>query len=142
MSPTSEQNLDQRVWYWSSTTILEVDMANQQERRTIERVPCRLACHYELTKSVDSSTVKFSEGHGHSINCSGGGMLLLLPEEVERRQVVEIHMLSEVRKTQITKLIEVCWTRLILGSAGVNMYLAGTRFLFELPAPGQWPQTG
>jgi hypothetical protein len=66
-------------------------------------------------------------------------MLLLLPEEVDRRQVVEIHVLSGARKTQSTKLLEVCWTRLILGSAGVNMYLSGTRFLFELPAPGQVP---
>lgn len=116
-------------------------MLSQQDRRNSNRVPCKLACPYELTKPVDSSTVEFSEGHGHSINCSGGGMLLLLPEEMDRRQVVEIHVLSEARKTQSTKLIEVCWTRLISVSAGVNMYLAGTRFLFELPAPVQSPQT-
>jgi hypothetical protein len=68
-------------------------------------------------------------------------MLLLLPEEVDQRQVIEIQVPSEVRKEQITRLVEVCWTRPIPVSAHVKMYLAGTRFLFELPDPGQSPQT-
>jgi hypothetical protein len=63
-------------------------------------------------------------------------MLLLLSEEVNQRQVVEIQVPSEVRKEQITKLVEVCWTRPIPVSAHVKMYLAGTRFLFEFPTPG------
>ena len=111
-------------------------MPNQQERRNNERVPCKHVCTFELTKPVDSSTVKFSEGHGHSINCSSSGMLLLLPEEVTKRQVVEIHVPSGGRKVQSTKLAEVCWTRHISVSAGVNMYLVGIRFLFELPIAG------
>lgn len=110
-------------------------MSNQLERRNKERVPCRLVCSYELTKSVDSNSVKFSEGHGHSINCSGNGMLLLLPEEVDQRQVLAIQVPSKMKKAQSIKLIEVCWTRLISVGAGVNMYLAGTRVLFELPFP-------
>ena len=111
-------------------------MPTQQERRTSERVPCRLACIYELTKPVDSITMQFSEGHGHSINCSGNGMLLLLPEEMDQRQVFEIQVPSEARETQITKLGEVRWTRSILVNARVYIYLVGIRFLFELPALG------
>jgi hypothetical protein len=68
-------------------------------------------------------------------------MLLLLPEEVDQRQVVEIQVPSGARNEQITKLVEVCWTRPIPVTARVKMYLVGTRFLFELPAPGQSPQT-
>jgi hypothetical protein len=68
-------------------------------------------------------------------------MLLLIPEEVDQRQVVEIQVPSEARKEQITKLVEVCWTRAIPVSAHAKMYLVGTRFLFELPAPGQSPRT-
>jgi hypothetical protein len=64
-------------------------------------------------------------------------MLLLLPEEVDKRQVFEIQVPSE----SSTKLVEVCWTRSIPVSARVKMHLVGTRFLFELPAPGQSPQT-
>lgn len=111
-------------------------MPNQQERRKSERARCKLACLYELSKPVDSSTVKISEGHGHSINCSGSGMLLLLPEEVAQRQVFEIQVPSEAESTHITKLGEVCWTRSISVNTRVSMYLVGIRFLFELPALG------
>lgn len=119
----------------SPTTILEIDMPNQQERRDSERVPCRRTYPYELANFVDSSTVEFSEEHGHSINCSGSGMLLLLPEQVDQRKVFEIQVPSEARKEQITKLMEVCWTRLIPVRGCVTMYIVGTRFLFELPVP-------
>jgi len=49
-------------------------------------------------------------------------------------------MSSKEEKKQSTKLVEVCWTRLIPVRARVKMYLVGTRFLFELPALGQSPQ--
>jgi hypothetical protein len=63
-------------------------------------------------------------------------MLLLLPENVNKRQVLEIQVPSEERKKQSTTLVEVCWTRPIPVSARVKMSLAGTHFLFELPVPG------
>jgi hypothetical protein len=94
-----------------------------------------------MTKPVDPSTVKFSEGHGHAINRSARGMLLLLPEKVDQRQVIEIQVPSKAKKKQSIKLVEVCWTRPIPVSARVKMYLAGIRFLFALPAPNQSPQT-
>ncbi len=115
-------------------------MSTPQERRDSERVPCMQAYPYELTKPVDNSTVTLTEGYGYSINRSVGGMLFLLPQEVDRRQVFEIEVPSEARKGQIIKLGEVCWTRSIPVSTRLNMYLVGIRFLFELPAPDQSPQ--
>jgi hypothetical protein len=112
-----------------------------RERRDSKRAPCRLVCPFELTKFVDKSIVKLRKGSGHAINKSVRGMLLLLPVPLNRRQVVEIQVPSEARKTPSTKLVEVCWARPIPVSARVKMYLAGTRFLFELPAPRQSPQT-
>jgi hypothetical protein len=111
-------------------------MPIQRERRDRERISCKFVCPFELMRLVDSSTVKLTKGSGHAINRSIRGMLLLLPERVNKRQVVEIQAPSKVRKPQTTKLMEVCWTRPIPVSARVKMYLAGTRFLFELPAPG------
>ena len=116
-------------------------MPTRQERRDSERVSCKLVVPFELTKPADLSTVKLSEGHGHAINRSGRGMLLLLPEKVNKRQVVEIQVPSKAKKKQSTKLVEVCWTRRIPVETRVNMYLVGTRFLFEIPAPVQSPQT-
>jgi hypothetical protein len=85
--------------------------------------------------------VKLTQGSGHAINRSGRGILLLLPEKVNKRQVVEIQVPSGVEKEQSAKLVEICWTRPIPVDARVKMYLAGSRFLFELPIPGQSPQT-
>jgi hypothetical protein len=67
-------------------------------------------------------------------------MLLLLPAPINRRQVVEIQVPSELRKSPSTKLVEVCWARPIPVRDRVKMYLAGTRFLFELPVHRQLQQ--
>ncbi len=109
-------------------------MPTQQERRDSDRVPSMQACPYELTKSEGSDKVKLSRGQGYSINMSGGGMLLLLPQKVGKRQVFEVQVPSKAKKKERTKLVEVCWTQSIPVSARVNMYLVGTRFLFEPPA--------
>jgi len=98
-------------------------------------VPCKLVCSFELTKLEDSSTAKLITGSGHAINRSVRGLLLLPPEQVNKRQVVEIQLPSKAKKKQSTKLVEVCWTRPISVSARVKMYLAGSRFLFKLPVP-------
>ena len=116
---------------------VKIGMPTQQERRDSERVPCMRACPYELTKPAGDNAVKLSEGYGYSINMSVGGMLLLLPQEVGKRQVLEIRMPSEARKEQIIKVAEVCWAHPIPVGASDNMYLAGIRFLFEPPAPAE-----
>ncbi len=79
-------------------------MPTQQERRDSERIPCKLVCPFELTKPAGADAVTLSEGYGHAINRSVRGMLLLLPENVNKRQVLEIQMPSEERKKQSTTL--------------------------------------
>ena len=115
-------------------------MQGTQERRDSKRAPCRRVCLFKLTKFVNKSTVKLTKGSGHAINKSVMGMLLLLPVPLHRRQVVEIQVPSEAREMPGTKLVDVCWARPISVSDRVKMYLAGTRFFFELPAPRQLPQ--
>ena len=126
----------------SSGQLLRVSQVIQvaEERRDSKRAPCRVVCPFKLTKFVDKSTVKLTKGFGHAINKSVRGMLLLLPVPLNKRQVVEIQLPSEARKTPSTKLGEVCWTRPIQVSDRVKMYVAGTRFFFELPASRQLPQ--
>ena len=114
-------------------------MSAQEKRRDSERVSRMQVCPYELTKSVDGSTVQLREGAGYSINSSLGGMLLLLPEKVDTQQVFEIQVPSEARREELTKLGEVRWTRPIPVDACVNMYLVGIRFLFDLSASSQSP---
>ena len=109
-------------------------MTIKQERRDAGRAPSMWACPYELTKLEGSAAVKSSKGYGYSINVSPGGMLLLLPQKVGKRQIFEIQVPSKAKKKERTKLVEVRWTQSIPVSARVNMYLVGTRFLFEPPA--------
>ena len=111
-------------------------MPTRQDRRENERVTSTLVCPFELTKVVNSRTLKWIKGSGHAVNKSVRGLLLLLPVPVNTRQVVEIQVPSKAKKKLSTTLVEVCWTRPIPVSTRVKMYLAGTRFLFELPAPG------
>lgn len=103
-------------------------------------MPCKLVCPFELTKPVGPSTVNLTQGFGHAINRSVMGMLLLLPEPVRKQQVVEIQVSSKAEQPQSMKLAEVCWTRPIPVRARATLYLAGTRFLFDLSAPGQSSQ--
>jgi hypothetical protein len=126
----------------ASRQLLRVSQVIQvaEGRRNSKRARCRFVCPFKLTKFVDKSTVKLTKGFGHAINKSVRGMLLLLPVPLYKRQVVEIQVPSEARKTPNTKLVEVCWARPIPVSTRVKMYLAGTRFFFELPASRQLPQ--
>jgi len=116
-------------------------MLTQQERRDSERMPCKLIVPFEMTQPAGADAVKLLEGYGHAINRSDRGVLLLLREEVNPRQVVEIHVPSEARNESTTKLMEVCWTRPITVNTHIKLYLAGTRALFELPVSSQSPQT-
>jgi len=111
-------------------------MLAQQERRKSERVASLHACPYALTKPMAPDAVLLTAGHAYSINRSAGGMLLLLPGTVLTQHVLEVQVSSETRKAPITKLGEVCWTCSIPVESRVCMYLAGIRFLFEIPALG------
>jgi hypothetical protein len=116
-------------------------MIIQQMRRDAERRSCIQVYPYELTRVVDGSTVQLREGAGYSINRSIGGMLLLLPEKVDKQQVFEIQEPSEMMGEEFSKLGEVRWTRSIPVDSYGNMYLVGIRFLLNLPASNHSPQS-
>src|SRR5690242_15838059 len=109
-------------------------MPCQRDRRTDERVSCKLVVSFQLTKQKEGPTVEFLAGRGHVINRSAVGMLLLLPEQVDTHALLEIHM-SPCETNSSAKVMEVCWTRVIPVNDRDAMCLAGARFVFELPAP-------
>ncbi|THJ24750.1 MAG: PilZ domain-containing protein [Nitrospira sp. CG24E] len=109
-------------------------MTTEHKQRENKRVSSMQEHPYALIRHVDGSTVRLIEGSGYSINTSVGGMLLLLPEEVAKRQIFEIQVPSETRNEQLAKLGEVCWTRPIPVEASADMHLVGIRFLLKLPA--------
>jgi len=116
-------------------------MVTQQKRRDSERLSSVQVYLYELTRFLNGSTVQLREGAGYSINLSIGGMLLLLHEQVDRQQVIEIHVPPETKREESAKLGEVRWTCLIPVDSCANMYLVGIRFLLNLPASNQPSQS-
>lgn len=109
-------------------------MPDQRERRDGERISCIRVCPYELTNVSNDDQAEFSEGRAFSVNISARGMLLLLPQTVGERQVLEIRTPSITGWQRATKLAEVRWTKPLAVSRRTTMHLAGVRFLFEAPS--------
>jgi PilZ domain len=110
------------------------DEPSSQERRSSERLPTFLPCLYELTHVSGHDTVEVSEGLTLSLNISGGGMLLLMPQVLEERKLFEVHMLSPPKPEKATKLVEVCWAREFSFGVGTKVHLVGVKSVFEPPA--------
>lgn len=110
-------------------------MPGQLEHRGSQRTTCHLAVPFVVTQSGERRELSVSEGVGHALNESKGGLLLLLPETVKERQIVEIQTPAEPSRKQVTKLVEVCWTRPLKLTAQKTLCLAGSRFVFEVPTP-------
>ena len=110
---------------------MENIMPSQQERRGSERISFKQAYPYELMRGAGA---EISGGQGYVINQSAKGLLLMLPELVDQKQVFEIRMLSDASKEQITKLMEVRWMRPVAVNMPGNLHLVGAHVLFELPA--------
>jgi hypothetical protein len=108
---------------------MEKVMSSQQERRVSERIPFGQTYPYELMRSAGG---EISDGQGYVVNQSARGLLLMLPEKVDQRQIFEIRLLPDVNKKPITKLMEVCWTRPLPVGTQADLHLVGAQVLFEL----------
>jgi c-di-GMP-binding flagellar brake protein YcgR len=111
-----------------------MEMLSQQDRRDSVRVSCIQVCPYELTKFSSQDKVELSKGWVFTINMSVGGLLLLLPQPIDEKQILEIKAPSIADERRATRLVEVCWTRSLPVTARTTMHLAGARLLFEPPA--------
>lgn len=115
----------------SSTIPPTVDESANPDRRGGQRVLKIQSCVYQLSHFAGQEIVEFSDGHALSLNTSPEGLLLLMPQPPESRQVFEVHMPVSTGDEKTVKLVEACWTReLTFGTAG-KVYLVGVRSLFE-----------
>ena len=100
------------------------------DRREGKRHPQVQPCCYQLSRIVGRDVIEFSDGHALTLNASPGGLLLLMPRPLERRQVFEVQTPSSGEERAV-KLVETCWTReLTFGERG-KVYLVGVSSLFE-----------
>lgn len=104
------------------------------DRRGSPRVLNIQSCEYELARVADRETIEFCDGKALALNTSPGGLLLLMPQSLEGKQVFEVHTPVQSEDERSVKVVEACWTReLTFGSIG-RVYLVGVRSLFE-PCP-------
>lgn len=109
-------------------------MPTQPERRSSARVPLVQPCPYELSTVHGTKSVDLSQGQAFSVNVSGEGMLLLMPQAPQRKQMLEVHVPSSTGSRTTQKLAEVCWTAPVPATEEGAMHLVGVKFLFEAPA--------
>lgn len=117
-----------------SKSLEHVDMPTHQEQRSSERIPLIQPCPYELSRVPGGGGVELSHGYALTVNISSGGMLLLMPQAPDERQIFEVQAPSlRTQAKSSTKLVEVCWTRQLPMGAEGSMHSVGVRFLFEVP---------
>lgn len=115
--------------------------SDQRERRKSARIPLLRHYPYELSKIAGNETVEFTEGITLSLNISSGGMLLLMPWAPAERKPFELQTLFLTEGGRGRRLVEVCWTRELPVGVDVGVYLVGVRFLFDIPASSDNPDS-
>jgi len=115
----------------SSQVPPKADEPASPDRRSGKRIPMIGPCFYQLTRFRGNETVDFSDGYALSLNTSSEGILLLMPQTPEKRQVFELRVPSPTTGESAVKLVEACWTRELLIGAADKVYLVGVRSLFE-----------
>ena len=124
-----------------SQRLTQSGASGQRERRKDQRVPLLRHYPYELSKIAGNETVEFTGGITLSLNISSGGMLLLMPGAPAERKPFELQALSLTEGGRGRRLVEVCWTRELPVGVDVDVYLVGVRFLFDIPASSDSPDS-
>ena len=86
-------------------------------------------CSYVMLEALDGKTFLICEGEAVILNISSLGMLLLMNEEPHREQIVEVRV-SGSKTGPTVSLLEVSWTRQVLGEADSKRYAVEGKFLF------------
>lgn len=128
---TGSPNVTARSHVTSSKIQQKLRVSDSPDRRGSRRVQGIQPCVFQLAQVAGYEIVEFYDGHALSLNASLGGILLLMPQSPECRQVFELHTPVSMEEGRTVKLVEVCWTReLTFGSVG-KVFLVGVRSLFE-----------
>jgi len=109
-------------------------MPTQPERRISERVPLVRTCPYELTTIRGTESIELSQGQAFSVNVSGEGMLLLMSQAPQKKQMLEVQAPSKTEDKTMLKVGEVRWTSPVQAGDEGTMHLVGVRFIFQAPA--------
>ena len=108
-------------------------MPTQPERRRSERIPLVRPCPYEFSTIHGTDSIDLSEGRAFSVNVSGEGMLLLMSQAPQKKQVLEVQAPSKTGDQTNLKVAEVRWTSPVQAGDEGMMHLVGVQFVFQPP---------
>lgn len=95
------------------------------------RVPVMRPCPYEMSRFLDEKSVVFNQGDALAVNISTRGILLLMPQVPDLKQVFDIRVPIAVNRVGPPTVVETCWTRQIsIDAARGSMHFVGVKFLF------------
>jgi len=98
-------------------------------RRSEARTEYRGICSYEVLEAIDEESVVIEQGEAFPINRSTEGMLLLMGQARQAKQLIEVH----TRRSgwgRTANVFEVRWTRPVQVESLGNLYLVGCRRIF------------
>ncbi len=98
-------------------------------RRREARMEYRGICSYEVLEAIDEESVVIEQGEAFPINRSTEGMLLLMGQARQAKQLIEVH----TRRSgwgRTANVFEVRWTRPVQVESLGNLYLVGCRRIF------------
>ncbi|MBX3236150.1 MAG: hypothetical protein KF814_08350 [Nitrospiraceae bacterium] len=98
------------------------------ERRIDERFAVRGPCAYELIDRQGADTA-VSHGQAFSLNVSAEGILLLLDQKPQIRQLLELHNPALTRRHAVT-LFEIRWAKKLPLWTTHDRYLVGCHLTF------------
>jgi hypothetical protein len=96
-----------------------------------QRVRIMRPCPYEMSRVLDEKSVVLSQGDALAVNISPRGMLLLMPQVPDLKQVFDIRVPVAVNRVGPSIVVEACWTRQVsIDAACGSMHFVGVKFLF------------
>ncbi len=98
-------------------------------RRSEARMEYRGICSYEVLEAIDEESVVIEQGEAFPINRSTEGMLLLMGQARQAKQLIEVH----TRRSgwgRTANVFEVRWTRPVQVESLGSLYLVGCRRIF------------
>lgn len=113
----------QMEWEWSMTD-------NQQSHS--ERVALLRPIPYEITTPIEGPAASTQSGKALSLNISRGGMLVLMDQAPDVKQVLKVYVPTPITFAETPTLAEVRWTRKMpFGMPNAQgAYFVGLKFMF------------
>lgn len=110
----------------SSEERINVEGTTRREER---RVSEQRGCTYTLCQSIDGTGGVIQEGEAYSLNRSEHGILILMGQAPNPRQLIELHI-PESNWRRSLNLYEVRWSKPVSVESRGDLYFVGCRLMF------------